>query len=48
MTTGKPPPPQGQGRFIKIADPSICPTRGDFFLKGAWLYVPAVRRFPKP
>ena len=25
----KVPPPQGQGRFIKIADPSVCPTRGD-------------------
>ena len=28
------PPPQGQGRFIKIADPSVCPTRGDFFFEG--------------
>ena len=27
----KVPPPQGQGRFIKIADPSVCPTGGDFF-----------------
>ena len=28
--TVKSPPPQGQGRFIKIADPSVCPT-GTFF-----------------
>ena len=27
-------PPQGQGRFIKIADPSVCPTKGDFFFEG--------------
>ena len=33
-TTVKSPPPQGQGRFIKIADPSVCPTKGDFFFEG--------------
>ena len=33
LSTAKSPPPQGQGRFIKIADPSVCPTGGggDFF-----------------
>ena len=31
--TAKSPPP-GQGRFIKIADPSVCPTRGGLFFEG--------------